>query len=59
MPLREEVADLLEVVWQEGIQTMVSLVPSSDFGKGSYIPDNKEPLLVGDFSVTLKSIKVL
>ena len=58
LPLKGSLTDLLELVWQEGIETMVSLVPVLDMGEGNYVPVGKDPVVSGDFAVTLRSNKV-
>jgi len=57
LPLKGSLTDLLELVWQEGIETMVSLVPVLDMGEGNYVPVGKDPVVSGDFAVTLRSNK--
>ena len=37
---------------------MVSLVPVLDMGEGNYVPVGKDPVVSGDFAVTLRSNKV-
>lgn len=58
LPMKGHLVDLLSMVWQEGIETILSMVPMPEMGEGTYVPLNKEPLHIGDYSISLKSFKV-
>ena len=58
LPVRGCTAELLSLVWQEGVETMVSLIPDGDTEEVRYIPSNKEGLSVGDYTVSVLSTKV-
>jgi protein tyrosine phosphatase len=58
LPLKTTVLEFLGLIWQEGLETVVSLVPVQDMAEGVYIPQGKESLTVGDFVISLQSVKV-
>ena len=58
LPLKNTVLEFLGLIWQEGLETVVSLVPVQDMAEGVYIPQGKESLTVGDFVISVQSVKV-
>jgi hypothetical protein len=48
----------MELVWQEGIETMVTLVPQADMGDAAYLPVGKQSLAIEEYTVTCQSLKV-
>ena len=45
------------LVWQEGVEVLVCLVPDHDLGAGVYLPEEKEKKEVGKFIVSTFSCK--
>ena len=58
LPMKGLAGQLLNLVWQEGIETMASLVGVADMTDGGYVPEGKGSLDIGDFTVTVQSMKV-
>ena len=58
LPVKGGVEEFLSLVWQEGIETEVSLVPCQDMEEGRYVPSDKDPLHSGTFVITQQSYKV-
>ncbi len=58
LPVRGHLCELLKLVWQEGIETMVSLVPQQDMADSAYLPVAKQCLAVEEFTITCQSLKV-
>ena len=58
LPVKGGLEEFLSLVWQEGIETVVSLVPCQDMEEGRFVPSDKDPLHIGTFVITQQSYKV-
>jgi len=57
LPVKGGLEEFLSLVWQEGIETVVSLVPCQDMEEGRFVPSDKDPLHIGTFIITQQSYK--
>ena len=51
---------LLNMIWQQGVETVTSLVPVQDMSDGKYMPAlaSKEPFTIENFTIVCQSLKV-
>ena len=57
-PISKDKEDFWSMIWQEGTETVVSLVTDQDMGDGGYLPlEKNRSMKEGKFSVTVQSIK--
>ncbi len=48
VPFKSSVAELYELIWQEGVELAVSVIPQAEMGDSFYLPLTRSKLLIVD-----------
>lgn len=57
VPFKSCLVELYQLVWQEGVELAVSVIPQAEMGDSFYLPLTREALHCGEFILSLQSLK--